>query len=70
MVGWGFGGVGMWHDQGSLPLLLQHVGLIQMLIPVLLSEQPGGQKFLELDPGPFCLRWRSPHIISFQALAG
>lgn len=55
---------------GSLPLLLQHMGLVQTLIPVFLSEQPGGQKFLELDQGPFRLGWRSPHVFSFQALAG
>lgn len=53
------GGLGTPHGPalGSLPLLLQHVGLIQLLVPVLLSDQPGAQQFLELDPRSF-----SPHI--------
>lgn len=52
-------GLRLRERRGSLPLLLQHVGLVQMLVPVLLSRQPGGQKFLELDRSDLfsCSRW-------------
>lgn len=63
-------GLRLRERRGSLPLLLQHVGLVQMLVPVLLSRQPGGQKFLELDPESPGLGWRGPHVFSFRAPAG
>lgn len=54
---------------GSLLLLLQHVRLVQTLIPVLLSHQPGGQQFLELDRETPGLGRRRSHVFSFQAVA-